>query len=253
MSTGRRLGGGISLAAWLLAPIHAALLVAVILQPEPMLVWAGAAALVLVLDVVVAMGLRATLEDYGQRQQSLQEALTALGEQLDEARAGVEQLQQRVAELAREDEATGALTHDAFLEELDHEIEAARRTDVPSCLLVLQPDGDAPDMLQRLAVAVRSRSRASDLVAILGDGQLAVLLNNTGITDATTVCESWVESLQQQLDTGVSAGLSELVPDRDKPEGFITRAQQALEHARTCGGRRLSVIDPGAVRLLQVV
>lgn len=153
----------------------------------------------------------------------------------------------RLAKQSRQDDATGALNRDAFIEVLDREIEASRRTEVPLCVLALQPDATADEVstFQCLAVALKQRVRASDRVAIASPNQIVVLLHNTTVEDATQVCEGWVTWLSATVGIAVSAGLSDLFIHRDRASTLVGRSTQALEHAKAKvgGGSRLSVIE----------
>lgn len=165
-------------------------------------------------------------------------------DQLLAAQSHIGVLSAAVKELQREDVNTGALLRHAFVDELEREIEASRRTEVPMSLLTLEPEQSNDEgALQKLATALRERVRSSDRLAVVSKGQLGVLLHNTVIEDATVVSEGWIEWLRTERNAPVSAGLSELIAHRDDAQTFIGRSLQALEHAKEHGGAKLSVIQ----------
>lgn len=174
----------------------------------------------------------------------LKQSESDVRDQLLAAQSHIGVLNAAVKDLQREDVNTGALLRHAFVDELEREIESSRRTEVPMSLLTLEPDDLSDESsLQRLASALRERVRSSDRLAVVSKGQLAVLLHNTVIEDATVVSEGWVEWLRAERNAPVSAGLSELIAHRDDAQTFIGRSLQALEHAKEHGGTNLSVIQ----------
>lgn len=178
----------------------------------------------------------------------LQKDLTLAEEQLTTARQNLLLAQESSQTVLRHDKVTGALTMEAFLEEVNREIDSSRRTEIPICMLIIQADHSdgSEETLRNLALVLGERIRTSDRMAAVSHDQLAILLHNTTIDVATPVCEGFVGWIHKELNLSVSAGMSELVINRDRAGTLLSRTRQALEHARANGGDKLSVIPSGA-------
>lgn len=160
-----------------------------------------------------------------------------LHEQLRSASEAASQLQEALMQSSRLDHLTEALSEDSFLEEVDRELEVARRTEIPHCMIALQatrPEqrGD-PLIAQKLIAALRRRMRAGDRIAHADAHyqQFAILLNNTALDDAKQLCQGLVLWLEREHDLQMTAGISEMIIHRDRAQSLLGRAIQALEYA----------------------
>jgi diguanylate cyclase (GGDEF)-like protein len=157
-----------------------------------------------------------------------------------------ERLQARLGLMARTDALTGLPNRRAWDEALDRELARADRSGsaVSAALLDLDhfkefndlhghPAGDSH--LKEAASLWRSRLRSADLIARYGGEEFAVLLTDTGETQA----ERLVETLRGCVprDETVSAGVAEWDGVESGPELFA-RADAALYEAKRLGRDR---------------
>lgn len=122
------------------------------------------------------------------------------------------------------DVATGLLDRRAWDRFLLAEEERSRRYGNGAGVVVVEVQPERPDDLKRAAEALRSSSRAHDLVARVGGHKLAVLATEC----KTSEIASMVARLEDRLvAAGVSASIG--VSCRDATQGLLTAFEEA-EH-----------------------
>jgi diguanylate cyclase (GGDEF)-like protein len=167
-----------------------------------------------------------------------------------------EALEVRLARLAHTDALTGLPNRRAWDDELSRELGGADRTNAPLCAALLDLDHfkefndrhghQAGDQHLRAAAASwRERLRVNDLIARYGGEEFAVLLNGTGLDEATEV----IEGLRASVPRGesVSAGIAEWDREESGME-LVARADRALYEAKRSGRDRTIAAQDGAVR-----
>ena len=159
---------------------------------------------------------------------------------------------------ARTDSLTGCLSHGAFYDRLDVEIDRAVRHHEPLSLLVADVDlfksfndthghaaGDAA--LAEAGAIMRTASRSIDAVARIGGDEFAVILPKTDLASAGTLAERMVRSFaERETGISVSVGFAEL--DRVEPtsQKLFHDADRGLYRAKANGRARAGTIgDPG--------
>lgn len=157
------------------------------------------------------------------------------------------------------DNLTGIPNRRALLDELAREFSRAKRHSLPTSFLMLDidrfkavndefghPAGDA--VLARVAAATRAATREGDTVARYGGEEIAVLLPQTDLAEATAVAErirASVEGLvteyrRLRINVTVSIGCAGLRPEDLALDGVIERADAKLYAAKTAGRNRVA-------------
>ncbi|MDZ4203147.1 MAG: diguanylate cyclase [Gallionella sp.] len=174
--------------------------------------------------------------------------------QVAERTRALEQANQRLEQLVRTDQLTGAANRRHFVEQAQIEVQRARRDDTPLSLLMIDLDhfkhindtwghsaGD--EVLRNFARVALTPLRAMDLFARVGGEEFAVLLPNTGLEGAVEVALRILEAVRQQsIDYGneqihynVSIGASILAAKETDYEPLLKRADAALYRAKEEG------------------
>ena len=174
------------------------------------------------------------------------------------------QLEQRLRELAMQDELTGLYNRRHFEELAEAEMARVRRTGAPLSLAMIDidhfkavndafghPVGDLA--LKELARAMRETLRSSDVPARLGGEEFVVLLTGTALDGAMAVTERLRERVGRSevpADKSrvarftVSAGVAELAPG-ERIDSLLKRADEALYRAKEDGrNRTVSSLPP---------
>lgn len=169
---------------------------------------------------------------------------------------GIEGARRNLEFLALTDGLTGLANRRRFDEELPREVARATRGNQPLALLMLDVDllkryndafghaaGDS--LLQRIATAIASATRASDLATRYGGDEFAVILPGTDAEAAARVAErihQLVEVLAPETSAAapghtasISIGIAALRPDGDSAEALLRRADEALSRAKAEG------------------
>lgn len=156
------------------------------------------------------------------------------------------------------DALTGLLNREAFVRELDRRIEECRRYGIESGLLKLDLDGlkrindrhghdEGNRVLESVAAGLKSRLRASDLVARLGDDEFVVLAPRIAPGDLGPLASSLLAAIRSiTLDEGggdelaleASAGGCVVGPGTEDPAAALRTADAALYEAKAAGGNR---------------
>jgi len=159
---------------------------------------------------------------------------------------------------ARTDSLTGCLSHGAFYDRLDSEIDRAMRHHEPVSLLVADVDlfksfndthghaaGDAA--LAEAGAIMRGASRSIDVVARIGGDEFAVILPKTDLASAGNLAERLVNCFaEREAAISISVGFAEL--DRVEPtsQRLFRDADRGLYRAKANGRARAGTIgDPG--------
>lgn len=154
-----------------------------------------------------------------------------------------------LADRARRDPLTGLLNHQAFSEELELELERARRyrrdlavvyCDVDSFKQVNDTLGhlEGDRVLERIAVMLRDTTRGSDFSGRLGGDEFAVCLVETNLASGHAFLERLERHVGQLGEVGlphgvaVSAGVAHFPTDGATAEELLRRADTRLYDAK---------------------
>lgn len=197
--------------------------------------------------------------------QPLLEALRARGDLLMNLRESFRRsehqrhrLEAEVGRLNIIDPLTGCFNRRELYRRLDHELRLSGREERELSFLSLEIDHlrriqdsygkeVADEVLRRLALELRSRSRATDFLCRLGPEQFGLLLPACNAGSAAKVAQllsDAVRSLEIRhegliLAVTVSVGVAALQAGRDDPDSLITRVQSALYRAKAEGRDRV--------------
>jgi len=168
----------------------------------------------------------------------------------------------RLSRLAMIDELTGLPNSRMFDQRLEECVQSSRRTGRPVSLLLLDMDRfktindtfghPAGDMaLRTAATAIRASIRATDVAARIGGEEFAVILPDTGPTEASTVAERLLAGIREarllladgsQVKLTASIGLAGgAVSGEESSFGLIAEADKALYKAKDAGRDCLAV------------
>lgn len=169
----------------------------------------------------------------------------------------LEEANARLATLATTDALTGLTNRRAFDEGLAREAALVNRGLGPLSLVALDvdhfksfndtfghPAGD--DVLRRVASAVRSCCRATDVPARVGGEEFAVILPGTDTAGALVLAER----IRQAVEAGpwplrpVTASLGVATLGPGGPEKLIEAADRALYQAKRSGRNRVGQLEP---------
>lgn len=149
------------------------------------------------------------------------------------------------------DRVTGLWGPGPFAAAVDREAAAAERHERPGAVVVIGVrgmGGDEDDDLRRgIAAAIRSRLRATDMVARLDDADYGVLLVEAPARAARAVAAQLVEAVQGAVGRGLRVGAGITVYPDGGPRsgaGLLADAEVALLEARE-GAGSLVTFDPG--------
>lgn len=175
----------------------------------------------------------------------------------------LEELNRRLARLARTDSLTGLLNHAAILDELREQLESAGAGTPPTSVLMLDLDrfkkindsfghqaGDK--ILVRLAEALLRACRENDSAGRYGGEEFLMILPRTGSEEALEmgdrirleIQEMDHGDLDEELTTTVSVGVATSESASPSSENLISRADSALYKAKQ-DGRNLVRLDGG--------
>ena len=176
-------------------------------------------------------------------------------------------LEEKLRELAMQDELTGLYNRRHFLELAESEIGRIRRTGAPLSVAMLDIDhfkrvndffghaaGD--NVLKELSRAMRETLRGSDVPARYGGEEFVVLLIDTTLEGAVAVTERLRERVgRNEVELGqgrvarvtVSAGVAELAQG-ERLEALLERADIALYRAKAEGRDRIMSSAPPPTR-----
>ncbi len=168
----------------------------------------------------------------------------------------ISRLNEQLTQMASHDHLTGLWNRYRIGEEINQEIERARRYGGECCLMMLDIDhfkrfndtfghdaGD--DVLVRVAEAARNSLRATDHVGRWGGEEFVVLAPETSLDDGRLLAER-LRQMIENLDLGaygtvtVSIGVA-VTAGKEGQREFVTRADQALYAAKNAGRNRVEL------------
>lgn len=163
------------------------------------------------------------------------------------------QLFDQVSKLASSDPLTGLANHRRLFEVLESELQRSRRTGRSFTLLLFDLDGlkkindkfghlTGSRAIKRLGTALRGNSRAIDTPARYGGDEFAIVLPESGETEATQaavrICEQ-LASDGQEPAISVSVGLAVYPVDGTTIEKLLGAADHALYRMKRRGEKKI--------------
>ena len=153
---------------------------------------------------------------------------------------------------ATRDGLTGLANCRAFFDVLEHEVIRARRNPSLFALSLFDLDGlkeindslghlAGNHALQRVATALRTNCRASDLAARFGSDEFALLLLDSDAASALQIAERVAVSLREvppHPPLGISVGVAAFPDDADSAQGLFEIADQRLYRNKGRAGRQ---------------
>ncbi len=171
-----------------------------------------------------------------------------------------ERLEAEVSRLSIIDPLTGCFNRRELYRRLEHELRLSDRESRDLSFLCLEIDhlrqihdsyGEhvSEEVLRRVAMELRNRSRATDFLCRLGSEQFGLLLTACDSASAGRVADllsTVISSLEIRhegsiLAVTISVGVASLQPGRDDPDALITRSQSALYRAKAEGRDRVVI------------
>jgi diguanylate cyclase (GGDEF)-like protein len=163
------------------------------------------------------------------------------------------QLFDQVSTLASCDPLTGLANHRRLFEILDSELQRSQRTGRSFALLLFDLDGlkkindryghlTGSRAIKRLAIALRSSSRAIDTPARYGGDEFALVLPESAVNEAKQAAVRICEQLAndgEQPPVSVSVGLAVYPPDGTSIEKLLASADRALYRMKGRGEKKL--------------
>ena len=164
------------------------------------------------------------------------------------------QAEAQILRAARCDALTGLVNRAVFMEAVQHAIVLAKRGDRSFAVLYLDldqfkdvndtlghPVGD--EFLQAVAERLRSKTRATDIVARFGGDEFAVMVADIGESaDAAFLADKLIHAMSDpflvqgnDIRSGASVGISLFGTDEPDAETMLARADLALYRAKTEG------------------
>ena len=171
----------------------------------------------------------------------------------------------RLAEMASTDYLTGLLNRRTFDAEFLHQIDRARRSQLPLALALFDLDhfkqvndrfghaaGDRA--LCDFAELLEHELRGGDTLARIGGEEFAVVLFGVGLDDALAFAERIgrelpASTIGQAPALSASAGVAALSEDEQTPSALLLAADRALYGAKAAGRRRVAVWEQGSIRV----
>lgn len=189
------------------------------------------------------------------------DALIQLRESFRRSEGQRHHLEAEVGRLNIIDPLTGCFNRRELYRRLDHELRLSGREQRQLSFLCLEIDHlrhiqdsygtfVSEEVLRRVALDLRNRSRTTDFVCRLGSEQFGLLLPACDATSAEKVARllcDVVRALEIRheeliLSVTLSVGIGSVQTDRDDPDSLITRAQSALYRAKAEGRDRVVVV-----------
>ncbi|MFC3031906.1 diguanylate cyclase domain-containing protein [Pseudoalteromonas fenneropenaei] len=204
----------------------------------------------------VSQNLVQMMEQMQTLNQNLQAEISERNEQLKVS-------QQKLLQQSPEDPITGLFNHKFFNRRLDEELDRAIRHSHRLTLVLVEVDhyttivghwGEdvAHLVLQKVAIALRSGVRRSDICGRLSDGSFALLLPETKEQAAKAFLEPLREDIAQTivatmkggLHITCSFGIASFTVNTIRPSELFKFTQQALLNAKQQGYNRIMIYTP---------
>ncbi len=165
---------------------------------------------------------------------------------------------QTIGHLIQEDPLTGLANRRALKENMVRSISFSRRWQQPLSIIMADIDhfktvndryghltGD--QVLVRFSQLLKSSSRVEDVVARFGGEEFILLIQNTGLDEATQLAERLridTEEATMPIPTNITSsfGVTRML-DEDTPESLMARADRALYEAKTSGRNAVRTIS----------
>jgi diguanylate cyclase (GGDEF)-like protein/PAS domain S-box-containing protein len=163
--------------------------------------------------------------------------------------------QERLLHLAHHDPLTDLPNRTLFHDRLEHAIQMAGRTGDRLAIIYLDLDGfkaindrmgheSGDHLLQRIAERLQGSVRKSDTVARMGGDEFTVLLpgahdDSSAASVAGKILESFSHPFEaggQEIEIGVSMGISRFPTDGEDPLDLLRAADSAMYRAKQDGG-----------------
>jgi diguanylate cyclase (GGDEF)-like protein/PAS domain S-box-containing protein len=178
----------------------------------------------------------------------------------------LKRLEEEMDRISSHDELTGLANRRLFREHLDRERAIVTRRTEPAALLAIGIDGldraadefgaQAADRLVKHVTRItRHTLRASDILARVGDDELAAIVPGATSADAAVVATKLLRELRSRATrlggrewvATISIGVAVLHPTTSvSSELLLASADQAMEHARQAGGDRFVIAEEEA-------
>ncbi len=197
-------------------------------------------------------GMTETLRAHGRELEARVQART---QELEQAQAGLQQLNEELARQARHDALTGLLNRRAGDEHLAREVARHRRHGQPLALALADIDhfkqvndrhghaaGDA--VLRDVAAVLQRQCRSSDVVVRMGGEEFLVLMPQTDAAGARAAAEKLraaVQAQAMQVPVTLSLGVAVDVQAYAQVEAALDVADQALYAAKRGGRNRVEL------------
>lgn len=214
-------------------------------------------------DPGVSGGLRSRLQELQPLLEVLRsraDALVNLREAFQRSERQRQRLEAEVGRLSIIDPITGCFNRRELYRRLEHELRLSGRDSRELSFLCLEIDHlrhihDSygrlvyEEILRRVALELRNRSRATDVLCRLGPEQFGLLLTSCDSASAARVADllsDVIRSLEIRheasiLSVTISIGVACLQSGRDDPDSLITRSQSALYRAKAEGRGRVVI------------
>jgi diguanylate cyclase (GGDEF)-like protein len=171
----------------------------------------------------------------------------------------------QLASASATDYLTGLLNRRAFDNELQLQIDRARRSGVPLALALFDLDhfkqindrfghaaGDRA--LCDFSALLQREQRGGDTLARIGGEEFAVVLFGVGLQDARAFAERIARELQALVSSdgaslSTSVGVAALADREATPSALLVAADRALYAAKTAGRRRVATWEYGSIAI----
>ncbi len=188
----------------------------------------------------------------------LNNELSALSRELGKKNREIEKANRKITELSRTDPLTGLANRRYFQERYEQAFAFSQRHGSPLSLVMMDIDyfkhvndthgHDAGDeVLKAFGAILKENCRTEDFPARFGGEEFIVFLPRTAQNEALIFGNrvrkafSSADILENAEKITISAGIAELKPGEETPEGLIRRADQALYEAKEKGRNRCEI------------
>ncbi|SDS98845.1 diguanylate cyclase [Halopseudomonas litoralis] len=182
---------------------------------------------------------------------------------LEDIRASQEELKKQAAT----DPLTRLYNRRFFFAEANYLLELAKGADTPVSVMILDIDhfkrvnddyghGCGDQVLTKLAQTLKEQSRSEDLIARFGGEEFVILLPGADLLEASRCAEririavqalKMTAGVNETVQITVSLGIAEFDMEQESVESALTRADQALYHAKNDGRNRIYHAEPAVI------